>query len=133
MNENIVEEIKKDIPDILSGDAEKLVENARKFGEYLGKNGLTTSQIRNVFSDVKKLKSYNSDKTNLLLLRPKLAYVAGKHGKRNKNGVLYGPIVDLQKIVDECIRKIDDENSFENFKNFFEAILAYHRYYGGKE
>ncbi|OYT58597.1 type III-A CRISPR-associated protein Csm2 [Thermoplasmatales archaeon ex4484_30] len=124
MNENIVEEVKKDIPDILSGNVEKLVEDAKKFGEYLGKNGLTTSQIRNIFSDVKKLDKYDTDKTNLLLLRPKLAYVAGRHGKRTK------VIKELHEVIDACIIQVKDNQSLKNFKDFFEAIIAYHKYYG---
>ena len=124
MNGNIVEEVKKDIPDILSGDVEKLVEDARKFGEYLGKNGLTTSQIRNIFSDVKKLNKYDTDKTNLLLLRPKLAYVAGRHGKKTR------VIKELQEVIDACITQVKDNQSLKNFKDFFEAIIAYHKYYG---
>lgn len=124
MDENIVEEVKKDLPEILSGNIEKLVENAEKFGKYLGKNGLTTSQIRNIFSDVKKLGSYEKSKTELLLLRPKLAYVAGRHGKRTR------VIKDLQEVIDTCIKQVKDKNSFKNFRDFFEAILAYHKYYG---
>jgi len=131
MNE-IVEKIKRDIPDILSGNTEKLVEDARMMGEHLGKEGLTTSQIRNIFSDVKRLESYEKNKTELLLLRPKLAYVAGRHGKK-RGRELTGAIVDLQVILDKCIEGIKDEKSFKNFQDFFEAILAYHRYYGGKE
>lgn len=131
MNE-IVEKIRKDITDILSGNDEKLVEDARIMGEYLVRGEVSTSQIRNIFSKVKRMKSYEKNKTDLLLLRPKLAYVAGRHGKR-KGKELTGAIVDLQVILDECIRKIKDEKSFKKFQDFFEAILAYHRYYGGKE
>lgn len=126
MNGNIVEEVKKNLPDILSGNMEKLVENAEKFGKHLKNNGLTTSQIRKIFSDVKKLKSYAENKAELLLLRPKLAYIAGRHGKKAKG------VKDLQEVIDECIKHIKDDQSFKNFQNFFEAILAYHKYYGGE-
>ena len=125
----IVEEIKKELPSILAGDSKKLVENARKLGEHLG-GRLSTSQIRSIFSEVKQMRRYNEDRLNLL--RPKMAYTAGKHGSRVQ-GKLVGPIVDLQEILDKCIERISSEEEFENFKSFFEAILAYHRYYGGKE
>lgn len=126
MDENIVEEVKRDIPDILSGNPEKLVKNAEKFGKYLGENGLTTSQIRKIFSDVKKLGNYEDSKKDLLLLRPKLAYVAGRHGRRN------AAIKQLRELLDYCIPNIRDNKTLENFKDFFEAILAYHKYYGGE-
>jgi len=126
MNE-IVEKVKNDIPDILSGNEEKLVKDAEDFGKYLGNGGLSTSQIRNIFSDIKKMDSFERNKKEFILLRPKLAYVAGRHGKRTRE------IVDLQKIMDACIQKINDEKSFQNFQAFFEAILAYHKFYGGKD
>jgi len=124
--DNIVDKIKSDIPDILSGDVEKLVEDAKQFGEYLGRGRLTTSQIRNIFSSVKRLESFKKNGTELLLLRPKMAYVAGRHGKRTR------VIRDLQEVMDKCIQEVRDEVSFKNFQDFFEAILAYHRYYGGE-
>lgn len=129
--ENIVDEIKKDLPDILDGDNERLVKDAERLGEYLGAK-LSTSQIRNIFSEVKRMHSFEENKTDLILLRPKLAYTAGRHGKMRR-GKLTGPIVDLQEVLDAGIREIDDEKKFENFQKFFEAILAYHRYHGGKE
>ncbi|MCW7080985.1 MAG: type III-A CRISPR-associated protein Csm2 [Candidatus Methanospirare jalkutatii] len=125
----LIEEIKRDIPSILGGDTKKLVEDAEKLGKHLGRR-LSTSQIRIIFSEVKQMQEYDRDKLNLL--RPKMAYIAGRHGQR-KGGRLVGPIVDLQEVLDECIRKISSEEDFKNFKNFFEAILAYHRYYGGGE
>lgn len=123
MNE-IVEKVKNDIPDILLGNEEKLVKDAEDFGKYLGNGGLSTSQIRNIFSDVKKMDSFERNKKELILLRPKLAYVAGRHRRRTK------VITDLQEVMDECIRNVKDEESFKNFQDFFEAILAYHKYYG---
>ena len=121
----LIDEIKRDIPSILGGDTKKLVEDAEKLGKHLGRR-LSTSQIRIIFSEVKQMREYDRDKLNLL--RPKMAYIAGRHGQR-KEGRLVGPIVDLQKVLDECIRKISSEEDFKNFKYFFEAILAYHRYY----
>ena len=131
MGVGIVEEIKKELPSILGGDSKKLVENARRLGEHLS-GGLSTSQIRSIFSEVKQMREYEKDKHRLNLLRPKMAYTAGRHGKM-KEGKLTGPVVDLQEILDECIERISSEEEFENFKSFFEAILAYHRYYGGRE
>jgi len=131
MGVGIVEEIKKELPSILGGDSKKLVESARRLGEHLS-GGLSTSQIRSIFSEVKQMREYEKDKHRLNLLRPKMAYTAGRHGKM-KGGKLTGPIVDLQEILDKCIERISSEEEFENFKSFFEAILAYHRYYGGRE
>jgi len=121
---NIVEKIKKDLPDILAGDSKKLVEDAKDLGELLGKQkreggtGMTTSQIRNIFSEVKKMEF---DKYKIDLLRPKLAYTAGRHRE----------VLPLQEVLDKAIKEIDDdEGKFDRFKDFFEAIVAYHRKWG---
>lgn len=124
MGEGMVEGIKKELPSILAGDSGKLVEIAKKLGEHLS-GRLSTSQIRSIFSEVKQMGGY--DKHRLNLLRPKMAYTAGRHKKTVRE------IVDLQEVLDECIRITTTEENFENFRDFFEAILAYHRYYGGKE
>lgn len=122
--ENIVEEIKEDLSKILEGDSEKLVTRSKQLGELLGKDkkrggeGMTTSQIRNIFSEVKKMQNYN--KYELDLLRPKLAYTAGRHHE-----VRY-----LQEVLDEAIKEVDGDEKFERFKDFFEAIVAYHRKWG---
>ncbi len=129
MGEGIIEGIKGEVRAILAGDSEKLVENAEKLGKHLGER-LSASQIRSIFSEVKRMREYDGDRLNLL--RPKMAYTAGRHGKISQ-GKLVGPIVDLQEVLDECIKRTSNEKEFENFRNFFEAILAYHRYHGGKE
>jgi CRISPR-associated protein Csm2 len=76
------------------------------------------------------MKVYERDRLNLL--RPKMAYIAGRHGHKDR-GKLVGAIVDLQEVLDEGIKRTSNEKEFENFKNFFEAILAYHRYNKGKD
>lgn len=120
---NIVKEIKEDMPDILAGDSKKLVEDAEKLGKLLGKEkreggtGMTTSQIRNIFSEVKKM---DFDKYKIVLLRPKLAYTAGRHPE----------VAPLQEVLDDAIKRIDAEGEFDRFKDFFEAIVAYHRKWG---
>jgi len=129
---NIIREVLEDIPAILAGNKEKLIEDAEKLGKYLANNNLSASQIRNIFSEVKRMKRYEESKNDLLLLKPKLAYIAGRHGKW-QHGQLVGPVPVLSRVLTRCIDNIKDGTTFENFKDFFEAILAYHRYYGGKE
>jgi len=124
MGERIVEEIKGELPSILGGDSEKLVNNAEKLGRHLS-GRLSTSQIRRIFSEVKQMENYDKDRLNLL--RPKMAYTAARHKKTVRE------IVDLQEVLDECIKRTNSKEEFKNFGDFFEAILAYHRYYGGKE
>ena len=62
---------------------------------------------------------------DLVLLKPKLAYQA-RRGQ--------GPgVQNLKRVLDPAIDRVgDDRDRFQNFVDFFEAILAYHRAYGGQ-
>lgn len=116
----VVNEIKRDLDAILSGDSEKLVSDAEKMGKLLGQRGMTTSQIRKIFTDVKRIKMREFDRYELDILRPKMAYVAGRH----KRGAR-----DLQEVLDAAIQKVDSKEKFDKFRDFFEAIVAYHYKY----
>jgi CRISPR-associated protein Csm2 len=104
---------------------EKKINN---YNDYIGnvKNyvktnikGITTNQLRNVFSRIKKVKP---DKLgDLYVLRPQLAYVSGKSDKKEMKTLVY--------FLDSLITKTDDPAKLKEFKNFFEAIVAYHKFY----
>jgi CRISPR-associated protein Csm2 len=106
---------------VVEGDAATLNEEANKLGEDYYRGGLSSSQIRNILDKLQRMKSY--DPNGLQLLRPLLAYAAGRHK---------GKVLELQRVVDRAIQMVKDESQFTNFKNFFEARVAYHRYHGGK-
>jgi len=111
---------------ILAGDMKTLNDYANELGEYFARGrereALTTSQIRNVLDEIQKMPEKQFDENRLQLLRPKLAYAAGRHK---------GKVMEFQKLLDKVIQLTHKDN-FRNFKNFVEAIVAYHRYYGGK-
>ncbi len=97
------------------------------------KNALTTSQIRNIFGEMRRIQmnGYKKEKAAFLLLKPKLAYAV----KRNENmgikifkDIFYSGYDAIDKGNDDIGAK-----QFENFINIIEAILAYHKYYGGKD
>jgi CRISPR-associated protein Csm2 len=111
---------------ITGGDSVKLNEIANKIGEYCAYGGerekLSASQVRSILDHLQRM--YEFDMHQLQLLRPKMAYAAGRHG---------GKLRELQEIADKAIVLVgNNEGYFKNFRNFFEAIVAYHRYHGGK-
>ncbi len=127
---------KQDIDEIIAGDTEKLVEMARDIGEYLAtgskKERLSTSQIRNVFGEVKRLqmKGFSEHTAHeLILLKPKLAYQKGRF-------VRDGSAEKVAYLADTLTMAIDaiqgNAQRFEHFVDFFEAILAYHKAHGGE-
>ncbi len=106
----------------------KLVDVAEKFGKHIAKvNKVTTSQIRNVYGTVKKLEMTGwNDETarRLLLLKPLMAYAAGRHG---------GGVKELEQVISQAIDQVSNANTFKRFCQFFEAIIAYHKANGGKD
>lgn len=116
--------------------AEKLVKMADKLGKELYGKRLSTNQIRALFGEVRQIQamwlvSGQEAKAlrRLILLKPKMAYRA----RRER-----GAVEDLVKVLDEALEVVIHENQpevrkekFEHFVQFFEAILAYHKAYGG--
>ena len=109
---------------VITEGGEILVKEAEQQGQQLARN-LTTSQIRNIYGAVKKMqmKGGELDTHKLLMLKPKLAYAAKRHG----DGV-----DTLKDILTQAIDLVGkDKEKFSRFVDFFEAILAYHKFYGG--
>jgi CRISPR-associated protein Csm2 len=70
--------------------------------------------------------SFEKDKTSFYLLKPKVAYAFGRDSKNNG--------LHLFKLIfDESYPAVNDQNTFNNFCNLLEAILAYHKANGGKD
>ncbi|MDI6697103.1 MAG: type III-A CRISPR-associated protein Csm2 [Anaerolineales bacterium] len=139
---------------ITAGDAENMVKEADRIGKLLTQGSesdkLSTSQIRSIFGEVRKIQGqiaipeHTGDPENirrikenafrkLYLLKPKMKYRVAKEkekpGIKNMVKVL-DPALDL--VFASEITKEEKERRFNYFVEFFEAILAYHRVYGGK-
>ncbi|HQH18486.1 MAG TPA: type III-A CRISPR-associated protein Csm2 [Bacteroidales bacterium] len=122
--------IEKDTVDKAFQWGKELVEpNKKPFDQ----DALTTSQIRNVFGELRRiqLNGYKKEKTAFLLVKPKLAYAAKRHKKKGVD-MFYKLFCDAYDAMDF---KDDDKGEihFENLMNLMEAVLAYHKYHGGKE
>jgi len=136
-----VETNAKDYADrlIVEGDSKALVIVAKAMGIVLKGKGVTSSQVRNIFGYVKKIEVAESTCTGptlgdksygkLILLSPKLAYAIGRANRPSDEGLKL-----MKHVFDECIEKIEkNSDRFKRFMSFFEAILSYHKYYGGKK
>jgi len=102
-----------------------------EFGKFLTKQDLSTSQIRNVFGEIKRIqmKGFESEKTAFLLLKPKMSYAVSREGK--------GGLKELSKVFNKAYDAVDTESDngtthFNNLVDFMESVLAYHKAYGGK-
>jgi CRISPR-associated protein Csm2 len=79
---------------------------------------ITTSQLRNVYDKVMKTKHVN----DLKIIRPQLAYIAGREKGDEAQKFL--------AFLDFLIKSIQNEGQVKEFKVFFEAVVAYHKFYG---
>ena len=118
------------ITDIIEEGGDILINEAEKLGKYISdkRNGVTTSQIRRVFSAVKKIQMSEKLQLNeLIMLKPKLAYAAARAPDARK-----AKTEKLKDVLTEAIGLVDNDKKFQNFVSFFEAILAYHKAFGGE-
>jgi CRISPR-associated protein Csm2 len=131
------EKLKKWLENQIDQEAIKFADDC---GKYLSQNDFKTNQIRRIFGEVKRIqmKKFSAkEQTDLLLIKPKLAYTVGRIDKKEKS--LRNAVDKLRIMIFDCIDIIlnqqDTKNQimFENFANLFEAILAYHKFYGGRE
>jgi CRISPR-associated protein Csm2 len=114
---------------------------AEDLGRYLADSKYSTSQIRNVYGEVKRIELKKGGILNIdsyssfLMLKPKLAYAA-KRSEKNRGKALEAAVTFKHVLTDaiEVIIKNERrrEECFKNFCLLFEAILAYHKAFGGK-
>ena len=117
-----------------------LVSEAKALAKQISKN-LKASQVRKIFTEVRKIealweqsKKRQAALRRLVMLKPKLAYQEKR--QENKNG---SPLKPLSMALAAAIDVVANEQNadkqdeyFRNFVDFFEAVLAYHKYFGGK-
>lgn len=102
-----------------------------------GRNAVTNSQIRNVFGEVKRIQMriqgnsavWDTEKTNFFLIKPKIAYAQARVISKSKSS----RITVFKEVLDLAHSLVGTPKDFQNFANLLEAILAYHKSYGGKE
>lgn len=135
-------EVQKIITQDASG--ELLVQRTDQFGKELKEMGLSTSQIRSLFGEVRQIQGEwavarqkgeaaaaerKKVLRRLILLKPKMEYRA-----RRERGQAVRALVDVLKPALDAVTQAPAEKQdeyFNRFVEFFEAILAYHKAYGG--
>ncbi len=132
----------QDMREIISNEAraDLVVKYADALGQDLSKI-LNTAQIRALFGEVRQIEGQMSVDhakawRRLYLLKPKMAYRV----RRAQGQGVRGLVEVLNPAVDEVLKatgKTREETEliqkayYKHFVEFFEAILAYHKYYGG--
>ncbi len=136
--------------DLASLDAEQLVrladENSREFvSKGKDEDKLTTNQLRNVFAHIVQMRTdyrqllveghgklspeaLNKLRRRLILLKPKLAYAKGRKPSELQKFVTF-----TTKAIEAVAASSKPQHAFENFFALMEAVVAYHKYHGGKD
>jgi len=130
---------------IQQGIVNETVDWAKSFGEFLqsnqkGTKPLTSSQIRKFFGELKRIQSDpNKFKSEIPLLKAKLAYAVGRDVQSAYQGkIAYKTkLKELQEELDKGIGfiRVESEylrNDLNNFVKTVEAIVAFHKFFGGK-
>jgi len=115
--------------------------NAKEINAYCDEQGksfskdIKTNQIRNVFSKITSLRNIYKSKRKyddeleraLILLKPQLAYAAGRQEKVK----IFQQ--EMNKIIDGVINSSNKNLAIENFFAIVEGFVAYHKFHGGKD
>lgn len=106
-------------------DGKAFSDVAEKTGQLLKESGVTITQLRKLFTEVKRLSPQDDNyKYKLKLLKAKLAYTAGRFKKMKH----------FQEIIDKALPVAEKSpEALNRFKDFFEAAVAYNKYYGGDQ
>lgn len=111
-------------PDI----ADRFVNLVDNMGESFKRNKISTSQIRKVLENIKKIyEEYKKNKSEQLVAKVKLqllplAYNAGR----------FRELKPFYTVLSWFIKQIKKPEDIEALKYFIDGIVAYHRYHGGK-
>ncbi len=104
------------------------------------KNFIKTTKLRKFYGEVKRIQvkgiSDSGEKIAFRMLKPKLAYAVGREKGDEERAlrVLNEFLVEGLNLVDTSFGNPEKEKIYYvNFVNLFEAIIAYHKYHGGRD
>jgi len=132
-----LQQILADVPKIINDPqaAELLILQAQKLGKRLAEEEVGMTQLRDVFDELSLIADLLTWKRQpilafrrLHLLKPKLVWRATRHKKL----MLLARV--LEKTIDEVLKAGDEGEKrarFSRLLEFMEAIVAYHKFYGG--
>ena len=125
---------------VAQGDPEELVKWAEDIGKAIARQ-VTTNQIRNIFGTARQIqmrwRSESAEEQraayrDAVLLRPKIAYYAQRgHGRASGMADLQRILVPALEVVSQTKDVGEQRKRYDHFVDFFEAIVAFHKAYGG--
>jgi CRISPR type III-A-associated protein Csm2 len=111
---------------VKGGIDREFVEAALEFARAVGP-GLAVSQVRSIFGEVARQELQGLDPARLLLLKPRLAYLAARAQRSEMRDLRAVLERGLEAVCAEGIDAAEQRVRFERFSEGFQAILAYQR------
>ena len=98
-------------------------------------DNVKTSQLRAFYGAVNRIRVQFQQandfspriERSLILLKPKLAYAAGRHNTLKSFQSF------MVRAIDGVVKSNGKEQALTNFFDLLEAVVAYHKFYGGKD
>nr|6O7H_B Chain B, Csm2 [Thermococcus onnurineus NA1] len=128
--DNVVREAKN----FLEWSPNKRLANAVTVAAYLTSQGLKTNQVRKILdmartTELKVKRGEGDIKDDLVKMRYLLAYTVGKATGQSKYS-----LDAFHRILDpmlEVLMGSPKKENFEKFYDFLQAVVAYHKFFGG--
>lgn len=134
----IQDELTEDALTLISEFSKDLATSDKSEKGWLQNNDVKTSKIRRFYGEVKRIQARGiaNEKPAFRMLKPKLAYAVGRETVRDAKLRLLFEVLSVG--IDSVeIDKINDPKElnkrFSNLVQLFEAIVAFHKYHGGKD
>lgn len=119
---------------LLNLDVADLVRKAEDMALQFTRDKLKTNQIRNFYSAITRMRTdfqqngFTSEiQTQLVMLKPKLAYAAGRQTAVRTN---FYPF--MKTAIDGVGQAANKREAMEKFFLLVESVVAYHKFHGGE-
>jgi len=115
-------------------DSEKIFKNSVILSAYLVVEGLRTNQVRKILemARITELKSKRGDtniKDDIMKMHYLLAYTVGRATGSSKHA-----LEAFYSVLEPMLRNLmEDPKAFPKFFEFLQSVVAYHRFFGGRE
>jgi len=105
-------------------DDEKIVVCGFALGKILASYevGLKSAQLRRFYEAMLAIRGKKS--ASLMILKPQLAYAKARASRE---------LTPFFVVVNPLMERVHDSEDFNRLVQFIEAIVAYHKYHGGKD